>query len=360
MIKLVKPYITDQDNGAINAYLKNLITGEDIDAITEFEKNFSNYIGVKYCRALNSGSSSLHIALLSLKVGNCDEVICSTHTCLAILNAIKYVGANPILVDIKYDVANMNFNINENMIADKINRKTKAIIIPHMFGVPADIEEIRKFNIPIIEDGTLSLGAKFSNSRLIGSIGDISIFSLHKSKVISADVGGVILTDNEEYKNEIDKLLDYASSQNYTLNYNYTMGDLNAVLANKQLKRIREFIRMREENANRISEILSVNKNLKLPKISKNHIYFRYLVELPDYIAAEEVVKKGYEYEVEFGRGVYPALHNYIGLDKNIFVNSEKAQKRIVSIPVYPGLKENEIKFMCNTLLNIVTRGEKK
>ncbi len=355
MIKLVKPYIIDKDNEAIDTYLKKLISGEDMNPITRLEKNFSNYIGVKYCRALNSGSSSLHIALLSLNVGSGDEVICSTHTCLAILNAIKYVGAIPILVDSKYDVANMNFNIDENKIADKITDKTKAIIIPHMFGVPADIEEIKKYNIPMIEDGTLSLGAKLNNGKFVGSIGDISIFSLHKSKVISADVGGVILTDNEKYKNEIDKLLDYASSQNYTLNYNYTIGDLNAVLANEQLKRIDEFIKMREENASRITEILSVNKNLKLPNISKNHIYFRYLVELPEYITAEEVVKNGHEYEIEFGRGVHPALHNFIGLDKNIFMNSEKAQKRIVSIPVYPGLKESEIEFMCNTLLNIIS-----
>ncbi|MDP4176905.1 MAG: DegT/DnrJ/EryC1/StrS family aminotransferase [Bacillota bacterium] len=355
MIRLVKPHIIDTDKEAINRYLKKIMDNENIDPISNFQNNFSKYIGVKYCNAVNSGSSALHLALLSLKVGSGDEVICSTHTCVAILNAISYVGAVPNLVDIKYDVINMNFNIDADKIANEINDKTKAIIVPHMFGVPANIEKIKRYNIPIIEDGTLSLGAKFSNGELVGSAGDVSIFSLHKSKVISADVGGVILTNNERYKTEIDSLLSYGNVGKYTVNYNYTMGELNAVLVNEQLKRIDELIKMRKENADKITKILIKNKNISLPDISNNHIYFRYLVEIPENITAEQVVKKGYEYEIEFGRGVYPALHNYLGLDKKIYTNSEKAQKRIVSIPVYPGLKEKEIEVMCKALLNIIS-----
>lgn len=356
MIRLVKPYITESDKIAMNTYFEKTMSGEDICTVTDLENNFSDYIKVKYCRALNSGTSALHIALLSLKVGNMDEVICSTHTCIAILNAIKYVGAVPKLIDIKYDVVNMNFNLDENKIADKISSKTKAIIVPHMFGVPAAIEKIKKYNIPIIEDGTLSLGTTLNNGLLVGSFGDIAIFSLHESKVISAGVGGVILTDNETYKNEIDNLLNYGSTQKYTINYNYTMGDINAVLANEQLRKLNEFIKMREDNANKISKILTENKNLNLPCISSKHIYFRYLVELPEYIIAKEVVKKGYEFGIEFGRGVYPALHNYLGLDDKMYLNSEKAQKKIISIPVYPGLKDKEIEFMCNILLDIISR----
>lgn len=355
MISLVKPYVSDKDENAVRSYIKKVINGEETDNITEFENNFSKYLNVKYSRALNSGSSALHLALLSLKVGDGDEVICSTHTCVAILNAIKYVGAKPILVDIKYSVIDMNFNIDERKIYKNITNKTKVIIIPHMFGIPANIEEIKTYNIPIIEDGTLSLGAKFISGDMVGSIGDISIFSLHRSKMISADAGGVIATNNQECINEINNLLSYGTIQNYTVNYNYVMGEINSVLANEQLSKINTFIKMREENAKKITKLLSENKNLKLPNINSSHVYFRYLLELPEYITAEEVVKIGYERGVEFGRGVYPALHNYLGLERDLYANSEKAQRKIVSIPVYPGLTDQDIKYICKVLLDIIS-----
>jgi perosamine synthetase len=199
MIPLVDCKLTDIDKEYILKYMENRQNRFDRNYLREFEQSFSNYIGRKYCIAVNSGTSALHLSLLALGVSQGDEVITSTHTCIALLNAINYILAKPILVDCKYDVIKMDYNLIENQVIKKTNSKTKAIIVPHMFGVPAGINKIRATGIPMIEDSTLSLGSKFKDGFLIGSKGDISVFSFHSSKMISASVGGAILTDNEKF-----------------------------------------------------------------------------------------------------------------------------------------------------------------
>ncbi|MBD7915650.1 DegT/DnrJ/EryC1/StrS family aminotransferase [Clostridium sp. Sa3CUN1] len=353
MIKLVNSFLTEHDKEKVNNFLEDY---NNMDPIRELKNKIKQIFQINNCYPVNSGSSALHIALMAIGVKKNDEVICTTHTCVAILNAIKYVGANVILVDCKYDVNKMDYNIKLNDIKKKITSKTKALIIPHMFGVACEIEEIKNIGIPIIEDITLSVGARFSDSSLIGTKGDITVSSFHRTKVISADVGGIIWSNNQKYEKNICDILDYDGmySLQYKQTYNYVMGDINAVLAASQIDQLEKFISIRRKNADILNMELRDIKYINIPDINKNNIYFRYIIEINNEMTSEYIVNEGIKKGIQFGRGVFPALHNVLGLDNSNFVNSERAQKKLLSIPVYPGLSKSDLIYICDTLKNIL------
>lgn len=349
-IKLTDCNLTDLDKSNVSKYLQERSSFQRKDPIEELESAFSQYIGRRFCIAVNSGTSALHLSLLALNISREQEVITTTHTCVSILNAISYVNGTATLIDCNYDVLKMDYNFNDNDILYKINNKSKAIIIPQMFGVPTELGSIIGKGIPIIEDGTLSLGSKYKDGSYVGSKGDISVFSLHSSKMMSASVGGIILTDNEKYYNNILNRLSYKITPKYSPTYNYKIGEINAVLAKSQLEQLESFIFERRKNASKISSNLAKYKGIKLPYIDKHHVYYRYLLELPQGRHPEIFVSMGLKHGIEFGRGVHPALHNYLHLPEIDFINSEKFQERILSVPVYPGLNKNKINYICDVL----------
>jgi perosamine synthetase len=355
VIRLTDCKLTEFDKDNISNYLRDRAKGQEFNYVKDFESSFSKYIGRKYCIAVNSGTSALHLSLLALDSSSMFEIITTTHTCVSILNAINYVHATPILVDCNYNVVKMDYNLSELMALNKINDKTKAIIIPHMFGVPAELSNITGKRIAIIEDGTHSLGSRYKDGSYVGSKGDISIFSLHCSKMLSASTGGAILTDNDEYYYKIINLLSYDIKEVYSPAYNYRMGEINAVLARSQLCQLENYLLQRSRNAANISQQLTVCKDIILPNIERQHVYYRYLLELPEDHHPDVFIKKGLENGIEFGRGVYPALHNYLHLSEKDFNNSEKFQKHILSIPVHCALTEKEIEYICGSFKKILS-----
>lgn len=353
MIKLVNSFLTSYDKEKVNNFLENY---NNMDPINELKGKIKRIFQINNCYPVNSGSSALHIALMSIGIKENDDVICTTHTCVAILNAIKYVGANLVLVDCNYDVNKMDYNIKLKDINKKITSKTKAVIIPHMFGVACEIEEIKNIGIPIIEDITLSVGAKFNDGSLIGTKGDITVSSFHRTKVISSDVGGVIWCNNQKYEKNIYSILDYDGmySVQYKKTYNYVMGDINAVLAASQIDQLEKFISIRRKNADILNMELRDFECINIPCIDNNDIYFRYIIEINNEMTSEYIVNEGIKKGIQFGRGVFPALHNVLGLNNDDFINSERAQKKLLSIPVYPGLSKSDLIYMCDTLKNIL------
>ena len=180
--------------------------------IKEFERSFRNYFGFKNAFSFNSGRSSLIAILKAMEIGEGDEVIVQTFTCNAAVNPIIYVGACPVFADI-----NANLNISAEEVAKKITKKTKAIMIQHTFGYPADIDEIRKIcvinNIYLIEDCAHALGAKYKGS-FCGSYGDASFFSFGRDKIISSVYGGMVTVNNDallEKVSHFQKEIEYPS-----------------------------------------------------------------------------------------------------------------------------------------------------
>ncbi|MEK7658939.1 MAG: DegT/DnrJ/EryC1/StrS family aminotransferase [Patescibacteria group bacterium] len=356
IIPLNRPTLTKKDENSLKKLpIFNLFSGN----ITEkFENEFAKYVGRKYAIAVNSGTSALHLALLALDIKEKDEVICSSYTCVALLNAISYVKAEAKLVDCNFNVEKGDFNISLFDLKNKISSKTKAIIVPHMFGFPAEIEKIIKLGIPVIEDATQSLGGEYLGKKL-GSYGAISIFSVHFSKMITTGNGGVFATDSENLYRKAKFFGDYENTivqqrlkkpESYNVQYNYKVSDLNAYLGISQLNQLNQFVNKRKSIAKVYSRLL---KGIaQLPDLSKENIFWRYVIEIEK--NPIEVIKEAAKNGIEIGRGVYPPLHQYLKMDDKLFPNTKKAISSLIALPIYPSLTDKEINYLIKVLKNIL------
>ena len=327
------------------------------EVVRKFEKKLSRFIGVKDAVAVSSGSAALHLSLLVLGIGKEDEVILPTYLCTAPLNAIRYVGADPVLCDINL----MDFNIDVEEVKDKINKKTKAIIVPHIFGTPCQIDELQGFGIPIIEDCAHSIGAKYKGRR-VGSFGKVSIFSFYATKMLTTGEGGMILSNSQKILNKIRDLRDYDEKKDYKVRYNYKLSDIQAGLGCSQLSKIPTFISKRKKIASVYNKefercdfelpfILIDGRHKCRPYIDggldksspykgRERVFYRYVIRIKGNVTKglNELRRRGNICK----RPIFKPLHRYLKIDG--FKNSEKVYNSAISIPIYPSLKDEEIK----------------
>lgn len=245
--------------------------------VKEFETNFSNYIGCKYCVGVGNGFDAIKLALLALNIGPGDEVIVPSNTFIATVLAISQVGASPILVDPDMDT----YNISYENIKNSITNKTKAIIVVHLYGQSADMDEILEIvkgkNIYLIEDCAQAHGASYKNKK-VGSFGDISCFSFYPGKNLGAlGDGGAIVTNNKEYEERIRAFANYGSNTKYNHIYkgiNSRLDEIQAGFLNVKLKYIDKMIYERCRVANRYLSGIN-NKKIILPSVKsdRNHVW---------------------------------------------------------------------------------------
>jgi len=339
--------LTLNEKGFITSSLEILKSGQIAqgEKVAEFEKRLANFIGVKGGVATNSGTSALHLALLTLGIKEGDEVIIPSYVCSAPLNAINYVGATPVLVDINPS----SFNLDVKKLITCITKKTKAIIAPHLFGLPADMDEILSVGVPVIENGTQALGAVYKGKK-VGSLGLLSVFSFYATKVITTAEGGMVLSSSEELLEKVRDLRDYDKKWNYKVRYNYKMTDLQAALGISQLESLPLFLKKRKDIALQYFRWLR-----KLPMVlpiqprDRNHIFYRYVVQIEGNLNRyiELLQKEGVFCE----RPVYRPLHHYLGLDN--FPETDKVWNTALSIPIYPSLKEPEVQRVIEAVKNV-------
>lgn len=221
--------------------------------ITKFEKLFAEQINCKYAISTSNGTAALHLALVALNIGRGDEVIVPDLTFVATANAVTYTGAKPVLVDVESET----WNIAAKKIVNKITRKTKAIIVVHLYGHPADMDLInsiaKKYSLIVIEDAAEAQGALYK-SKPVGQLGDIGCFSFYGNKIITTGEGGMISLNNKKLASRILFLKDHAMSQRRRyyhpiVGYNYRMTNLQAAVGLGQLEKIKLFIKKKRENA---------------------------------------------------------------------------------------------------------------
>ncbi len=314
--------------------------------VREFVSAMSSYTGRSYGVATSSGTAALHLALRSLDVGEGDEVLIPSYACNSILNVVAYCGATPILVDINKDDYNMSYHDCKS----KVSHKTKAVILPHMFGKPVkDIESFLKLNIPIIEDCALSIGASHNN-RKVGSFGTISVFSFYATKMMASGVGGMILTDDDVISKNLTALTSYDNRVMLGESYNYKMSDLQAALGLSQLKKLDGFVERRKELADKYNDMFkSANIDFALPSYDNENIFFRYIINHSNLDSFMKHVKaRG----VDVARPIFMPLHSYLGLPDERFPNTSSAYKSSVSIPIYPSLTDVDIENIASILIN--------
>ena len=229
--------------------------GPHIDA---FEKRLAEYNGIAHCAALSSGTAAIHLALIILGVKSGDEVICSTFTFSGSCNPIMYVGATPVFIDSEPETWNMDPELLEEAIVDRIKkgRKPKAIILVHLYGMPAKINELvsvsRKYEIPIVEDAAEALGSTYEGKKA-GTFGDIGIYSFNGNKIITTSSGGAMVSENENWIKKARFLATQARDtaphyQHSEVGYNYRLSNISAGIGLGQLKVIDERVRQRRAN----------------------------------------------------------------------------------------------------------------
>lgn len=334
MIPHSRPTLDQEEAAAIACVLSSgqVSQGEEV---LSFEKALATLVGAGDAAAVSSGTAALHLALQALEVGEGDEVVIPSFVCTALLNAVRYVRATPVLADIDGDT----FNIAVRDIKRCLTKKTRAVIVPHMFGVPADIDEIITLGIPVIEDCAQSLGSCYRGAPA-GSFGVLSVFSFYATKMICTGEGGMIAANDPRLINKIRDLRDYDEKKDGGLRYNYKLTDLQAALGLVQLRRLPNFIARRRAIARQYDESLrEYGLSLPLCPSDREPIYYRYVIRTE---RLGELLNAGHTTGIAYRRPVFKPLHRYLGLTG--YPQTEKAFHTAVSIPIYPSLSDVDVR----------------
>lgn len=318
------------------------------EKVREFENALARYVGKKYGVAVSSGTAALHLALLSLDVGLGDEVIMPSYVCSAPYFATMHARAVPKIVDIDLS----NFNIGVGDVEKNISSATKSVIVPHMFGNPADLDALLELGIPIIEDCAQSLGAEYK-SRKVGSLGKLSVFSFYATKMITTGEGGMILTDDEESYAKLLELRDYDKKALTPTKYNYKLTDFQASLGISQLSKLPEFVERRRRIASQYNTAFS-ELEVELPTATRDSkcIYYRYVVMLENMEKVREKVRSD---GVICEKPVTKALHSDLGAPE--CPKSVKAYDHALSIPIYPNLSQEEADYVVARFQKVLGKG---
>jgi perosamine synthetase len=341
-IPLAKPILGRAERRAVNRVLRsgNLAQGPEVSA---FEKEFSQFVQGRHCVAVNSGTSALHVALLSLGIGPGDEVIVPSFTFAATANSVALTGATPIFVDIEP----RTFNIDPAEIARAITSRTKAIQVVHLYGLPANMFEIMKVatshNLKVVEDAAQAHYSSI-NEKPAGSFGDAAAFSFYPTKNMTSGEGGMIVFQSEE-KARFARLLRNQGMemryQNEVIGFNLRMTDLHAAIGRQQLRKLVEWTKKRQENAAfltaRISNVVTPHTPLGF-----NHVFHQYTIRAPR--NRDEFSKK--LNDLGIGNGVYypTQVHKLPSFSKEIELpNTKRATEEALSLPVHPSLSKRDL-----------------
>jgi perosamine synthetase len=343
MIPQAKPAIGDEEVSAVTEVLKSgmLAQGKKVE---ELEKAFANFLGVKHAIAVANGTCALELAMMGAGIKKGDEVITTPFTFVATTNAICMAGAKPVYADIDIDT----FNISVDSIRKCISKKTKAILPVHLYGLPANMNEIMEIagekDLIVIEDACQAHGARV-NERFVGSIGDVGTFSFYPTKNMTTGEGGMVTTNVDSIAEKVRILRNQGQIARYEysmLGYNYRMTDIAAAIGIVQMGKLAQFNERRQEIARMYTETLKdVVKTPVCPQ-GYTHAYHQYTIlgerrdELREHLTRNEI-----------GTGIYypKLLYEYPHLKRfrRKCVNAEYVRSRCLSLPIFPQLTEAQI-----------------
>jgi perosamine synthetase len=335
-----KPTLGNKEARGLQEVLTSgrIATGEEV---SRFEQEMASYLGLRGAVATASGTAALHLSLLALGIKAEDEVVIPSFTCSALLNAVHYCRATPIVVDI--DEETMNISLTETRKA--LTKKTATIVVPHMFGYPVEnISDFLSLGPPVIEDCAQSLGATYHGT-MTGTSGAIAMFSFYATKVITTCHGGMVVSQNKDLLEHIRDLREYDKKAEYRVRYNYCMTDLQGRMGRIQIKRLPSLLSARAKRAQWYEKNLSGLAEIVLPP--RKGIYYRYVVKIAKG-RLQEVLAKLHQNGIEAQRPVFSPLHRYLGLDG--FAATEKVFSEALSLPIYPRLTAEEVRYTAHCL----------
>lgn len=344
-----RPTISEDDVQAVTEVIRSgfLAQGE---RVREFERHFAAFLGMREAVATSSGTAALHLALLALGVGMGDEVICPSYVCVAVLHAIRYTGATPVLADIEPQT----YNLSPQSVRQSLTSRTKALIVPHLFGLPADVDELLSFGLPLIEDCAQMVGGQY-HGRPVGTLGTVAIFSFYATKLLCTGEGGMVVCDAPEILARLQDLREYDERPGGHLRFNYKMTDLQAALGLSQLARLPAFIQRRKAIAACYTAVLR-ELDIDPPTLppDRDHIFFRYVVRRPEPVGP--VLERFAPHGIVCRRPVFRPIHQY--LEQGGFPESEAAWEHVLSVPIYPSLTEQEVDCVVAGLRAVLRKEE--
>ena len=363
------PLINNDDALSVSKSIKSGWISSEGPSVKEFEKKISKFLNRKFGCAVSSGTAALEIAIKALNLKKYDEVIMPAFTIISNAMAIVKSSAKPVLVDV--DINTWNIKIED--IEKKITKKTKCLMIPHIYGLANDMDKIlkitKKYKLYLIEDAAEVFGLKYKN-KPCGSFGDISILSFYANKHITTGEGGMLLTNNNKLN---EKFKDYRNLcfgtkknrfNHYDISWNYRYTNIQAALGLNQLKRINKIIKKKYQIGNYYYKYFKDLKNIILQpnklSYSKNIYWvFGIVLKRNNKKKINEVIKKLAKKNIGTRPFFWPMHKQDAFKNKNYFKkvslpNSEFIAKNGFYLPSGLGITKKELKFVKDTVVSIL------
>ncbi len=347
-IPVAKPLIGRQERVAVNRVLKSCSLAQGPE-VKSFEAEFSKIVGDRECVAVNSGTSALHLSLLALGIEKGDEVIVPSFTFAATANVVALTGATPVFIDIEP----RTFCINPDLIQAAITKKTKAIIVVHLYGLAADMNKImqiaEKNSLFVIEDAAQAHLASI-NGKPVGTFGDAAAFSFYPTKNMTSGEGGMIVLKDSRIARICRLLRNQGMETRYhneMIGFNLRMTDIHAAIGRCQLKRLSKYTEQRVKNANFLTSRIRADT---LPFIPEGyfHVFHQYTIRINqnrDHFS-KSLKELGIGNEIYYPTPVHKltAFTSPLNLEE-----SERAAQQVLSLPVYPSLTSRQLNKICNS-----------
>lgn len=321
--------------------------------VAQFEKDFASFCGCKLAVGVGSGTEALWLSLLALGVGHGDEVITVSNTFIATAEAITFCGAKPVFVDIDEET----YTMNPDLLAAAMTTRTKAIIPVHLFGQMADMDPIMEIaganGVSVIEDACQAHGAQYKG-RPAGSVGDTGCFSFYPGKNLGAyGEAGAIVTNRPELAETIRALRDHGQAAKYsheTIGWNARMDGLQGAILSAKLKHLSDWNESRIKNSRIYNELLKDIAGFITPVRAPyaKHVFHIYAIRVQNQAAminalAQKKIQCGIHYPIPIHM---QKAYAFLGLGKGSFPVSENCARELVSLPMFPELTDEQIKFV--------------
>jgi perosamine synthetase len=359
MIPVAKPSVGEEEIEAVSAVMRTgmLAMGPEVAL---FEEEFAGYCDMDYAVGMNSGTAALHAVLLALGVGPGDEVIVPAFTFIATATSVSMCGAKPVVADVDEDY----YTLDPEEVTRCLNAKTKAVIGVHLFGQPFAVEPIAEIcadaDVNLVEDCAQAHGAMYQGKK-VGGFGAAGCFSFYPTKNMTAGEGGLVTTNDAVLADRCRRIANHGQSDKYLhteLGYNYRMTSIGAAIGRVQLRKLDTMNRQRQANATYYTKHLDAF-GLKTPatRTGCTHVFHQYVTEVTDAFPTDRETLMAYLKEKEIGSAVhYPMpVHRqplYAG-DPGVFCPvSDDASKRVLSLPVHPGVTREDCAYIVETLNN--------
>jgi dTDP-4-amino-4,6-dideoxygalactose transaminase len=333
------------------------ILGEEVQ---EFEKEFAAYCGVKHCVAVNSGTSALHLALLAAGVKPGDEVITTPNSFIATAEAVSYAGATPVFADIDPKTA----NIDPSQIARAVGSRTRAILPVHLYGLPAEMDPILEIasghNLAVIEDACQAHGARY-HGRRVGGMGNAAAFSFYPTKNMGGyGEGGALTTNDDELAALARTLRSHGEVRRYThdrIGYNYRMDGFQGAILRIKLRRLDEWNARRNEIAQIYRRVLAgARLEVQEGAACEERIYHLFVVYVDDRDAVRaKLEERGVQTAIYYPLPIHlQRPYKSSGYPKGSLPHVERACERVIAMPLYPELTDEQVSFAAKSLREIV------